>query len=70
MILSALAHEAEMLAARLDALAPDAGPLAPAWRAELAVRLAWVAGLLVRECDAIQAAAAPVAERSPHRSRD
>jgi len=69
MILSALASEAEMLAARLDALAPDAGPLAPEWRAELAERLAWVAGLLASEADAIRAAAAPVAERSPHRSR-
>jgi len=53
MLLTALAHEAEMLAARLDALAPDAGPLAPAWRAELAERLAWVAGLLVREANMI-----------------
>jgi len=69
MILSALASEAAMLAARLDALAPDAGPLAPEWRAELAERLAWVAGLMLREADAIRAAAAPVAARSPHRSR-
>lgn len=53
MILSALAADAEMLAARLDALAPDAGPMAPAWRAELAERLAWVAGLLVREANMI-----------------
>jgi len=57
MILSALASEAEMLAARLDALAPDAGPLAPEWRAELAERLAWVAGLLVREANMIRAGA-------------
>lgn len=51
MILTALADEAGMLAARLDALAPDAGPLAPAWRAELAERLAWVAELLLREAN-------------------
>ena len=70
MILSALAADAAMLAARLDALAPDAGPLAPAWRAELAERLAWVAGLLVREAEAIQAAATPVAEHIPRRSPD
>jgi len=70
MLLTALASEAAMLAARLDALAPDAGPMAPEWRAELAARLAWVAGLLLRECEAIRAAAAPVAARTPHRSRD
>ena len=70
MLLTALASEAAMLAARLDALAPDAGPMAPEWRAELAERLAWVAGLMVRECEAIRAAAAPVAGHSPHRLRD
>ena len=58
MILSALASEAAMLAARLDALAPDAGPMAPEWRAELAERLAWVAGLLLREANMISRAGA------------